>query len=172
MPHISILKLDLGIYLYSCLKFVFSNADFHSFISALKDSMPNVDLVKSDVIILGDLNANMMSNSKLAKKDKQELLNFSRTFDLTQLIKEPTRITDTSRTLIDLIFVNNDHRIVKSGVIPVPLSDHYLVFCILKAGVFIMAQPRLFEYRCYKNFDLFNAELRIVRGTSLRTKAI
>ena len=63
---------------------------------------------------------------------------------MTQLIKEPTGITDTSRTLIDLIFVNNDHRIVKSGVIPVALSD---VFCILKAGVFIKAQPRLFEYR-------------------------
>jgi len=54
--------------------------------------MPAVDLEKSDVVILGDLNANMMPNSKLPKKDKQELLNFSRAFDLTQLIKEPTRI--------------------------------------------------------------------------------
>ena len=116
--------------------------------------MPNVDLVKSDVIILGNLNTNMMSNSKLPKNDKHELLNFSGTFDLTQLIKEPTRITDTSRTLIDLIFVNNDHRVVKSGVIPVLLSDHYLVFCILKAGVFIKAQLRSFEYRSYKNFDV------------------
>ena len=126
--------------------------------------MPNVDLVKSDVIILGNLNTNMMSNSKLPKNDKHELLNFSGTFDLTQLIKEPTRITDTSRALIDLIFVNNDHRVVKSGVIPVLLSDHYLVFCILKAGVFIKAQLRSFEYRSYKNFDanLFNDELRNV----------
>ena len=126
---------------------------------------PNADLVKSDVIILGKLNTNMMSNSKLPKNDKHELLSFSGTFDLTQLIKEPTRITDTSRTLIDLIFVNNDHRVVKSGVIPVLLSDHYLVFCILKAGVFIKAELRLFEYRgSCKNFDanLFNNELRNV----------
>ena len=77
--------------------------------------MPNVDLVKSDVIISGNLNTNMMSNSKLPKNDKHELLNFLGTFDLTQLIKEPTWITDTSRALIDLIFVNNDHRVVKSG---------------------------------------------------------
>ena len=58
----------------------------------------------------------------------------------------------------------NDHRIVKSGVILVPLSDPYSVFCILKAGVFVKAQPRLFEYRSYKNFDvnLFNDELRDV----------
>ena len=95
-----------------CCAYRAPNADFHTFILSQQDSMPNVDLVKSDVIILGDLNANMMSNSKLQKKDKQELLNFSRAFDLTQLIIEPTRITDTLRTLIDLIFVNNDHRLL------------------------------------------------------------
>ena len=57
-----------------------------------------------------------------------------------------------------------DHCIVKSGVIPVPLSDQYLVFCILKAGVFVKAHPRLFEYRSYENFDanLFNDDLRNV----------
>ena len=49
--------------------------------------MPNVDLVKSDVIILGNLNTNMMSNSKLPKNDKHELLNFSGTFDLNSVNK-------------------------------------------------------------------------------------
>ena len=38
------------------------------------------------------------------------------------------------------------------------------MFCILKAGIFIKAQPILFEYRSYENFDsnLFNDELRNV----------
>ena len=87
-----------------------------------------------------------------------------RSFDLTQLIKEPTRITDTSHTLIDLICVNNEHRIVKSGVVPVTLSDHFLVFCIIKVGVSNKAQPRILEYRSYKTFDLnkFNSDLRNV----------
>ena len=75
-------------------------------------------------------------------------------FDLTQLIKEPTRITDSARTLIDLIMVNNEHRIVKSGVVPVPLSDHYLVFCIIKVGVLNKSKPRLIEYRSYTNFNV------------------
>ena len=66
---------------------------------------------KPDVIILGDLNVNMIPKSKIPK-EKQELLNFSCAFDFTQLIKEPTRVSDTSRTQIDLIFVNNEHRIV------------------------------------------------------------
>lgn len=147
-----------------CCAYRAPDADLRTFISSLRDSMPAVDLEKSDVVILGDLNANMMPNSKLPKKDKQLLLNFSRAFDFTQLIKEPTRISDTSRTLIDLIFVNNEHRIVKSGVVPFPLSDHYLVFCILKTGVHTKAHPRMFEYRSYKNFDAnsFNEDLRNV----------
>ena len=72
-----------------CCAYRAPDADFQTFISSLRDSMPAVDLEKSDVVILGDLNANMMPNSKLPKKDIQELLNFSRAFDLTQLIKEP-----------------------------------------------------------------------------------
>ena len=86
------------------------------------------------MVILGDLNAVMMASSKLPKRDKLELLDFSRAYNFTQLIKETMCITDTSQTMIDLVFANNEHRIVKSGVVPVPLSDHFLVFCIIKAG--------------------------------------
>ena len=52
-----------------------------------------------------------------------------------------------------MTLVNNDHRIIDSGVVPVPLSDHYLVYCVFKAGV-IKAPPKTTEYRSYKNFDV------------------
>ena len=75
-----------------------------------------------------------------------------RSLDFTQLIKECTRITNTSETLIDLIFVNNEHRFVKSGVILSSISDHSLVFCILKVGV-TKAKPRIIEFRSYKSYN-------------------
>ena len=83
--------------------------------------------------------------------------------DLTQLIKEPTRIVDTTRSLIDVILVNNEYRIIKSGVVPISLSDHFLIFCVLKAGV-TKAQPRTMEYRSYRQFDAnaFNRDLNNV----------
>ena len=73
-------------------------------------------------------------------------------------------MTDTSHTLIDLICVNNEHCIVKSGVVLVTLSDHFLVFCIIKVGVSNKAQPRIFKYHSYKTFDLnkFNSDLQNV----------
>ena len=64
-----------------------------------------------------------------------------------------TRITDTARSLIDVIIVNNEHRIVNSGVVVMSVSDHSLIFCILKVGV-PKAKPRTMEYRSYKQFDV------------------
>ena len=49
--------------------------------------------------------------------------------------------------------MNNEHRIVNCGVVPVALSDHSLVFCVFKAGV-AKAQPRIIEYHSYKQFDI------------------
>ena len=72
-------------------------------------------------------------------------------------------MTETSRSLLDVILVNNDRRITDSGVVPVPLSDHYLVYCILKSGV-IKAPPQTIEYCSYKNFNMntFLADLNSV----------
>ena len=38
-------------------------------------------------------------------------------------IKKPTRIIEHSSTVIDLFFVNNSHRVVDSGVVPLTISD-------------------------------------------------
>ena len=61
------------------------------------------------------------------------------------------------------ILVNNDHRITDSSVVPVPLSDHSLVYCFLNSVVF-KAPPKTIEYRSYKNFDTntFLADLESV----------
>ena len=71
---------------------------------------------------------------------------------LTQLVREPTIITDTSRTLTDLIFANNDHRFVKSEVVSSSISDHSLGYYILKVGT-TKAVLRTIEFRSYKLYD-------------------
>ena len=71
---------------------------------------------------------------------------------LSQIIDKPTRATENSSTTIDLIFVNNSHRIVQSGVLDSSISDHNVVFCTIKGGVKKLP-PKVFEYRCFKNYD-------------------
>ena len=46
------------------------------------------------------------------------------TLQFEQLIKEPTRVTATTKTLIDLAFTNKPELINGSGVIHLGISDH------------------------------------------------
>ena len=48
------------------------------------------------------------------------------------MIKEPTRITDSSSLAIDLLFISDSHKRSNNGVISVGLSDHLLVHCTRK----------------------------------------
>ena len=57
------------------------------------------------------------------------------TFNLTQIISKPTRVTETSKSTIDLILVNNDHRIIQCDVLTSSISDHNAIFCVMKGGV-------------------------------------
>ena len=47
------------------------------------------------------------------------------------LIDVPTRVTETSKTLIDHVITNNKQRAVTIGVFTSDLSDHYGVFAII-----------------------------------------
>ena len=59
------------------------------------------------------------------------VLNFCSIFNLTQVIKQPTRITETSETLIDVILASSTSLIRGAKVVPAPFSDHDLVFISL-----------------------------------------
>ena len=75
-------------------------------------------------IIMGDFNLDINDTRKKNIVNEIELL-----FQLKQLIKDYTRVTENSATTIDLIFTNLpfcNH--IESGVIPCSPSDHFFVY--------------------------------------------
>ena len=48
------------------------------------------------------------------------------------MIKDHTRITETCKTIIDLMFINNSNMVPSSGVHSLGLSDHSLVYVVRK----------------------------------------
>lgn len=60
-----------------------------------------------ETIFYGDFNINW------ADKCGRQKLKILSKFNYDQLIKKPTRVTRTSKTLIDLIFNNREERIIK-----------------------------------------------------------
>ena len=51
-------------------------------------------------------------------------------YNLKQIIREPTRITSDTATLIDHIGTNKSEHILDHGVIPCGISDHDVIFAI------------------------------------------
>ena len=80
------------------------------------------------------------------------MLEFPHSFNLTQIISKPTRVTETSKTTIDLILVNNTHKIVQCDVLDSSISDHNVIFCVVKGGVKKLP-PKVFEYRSFKSYE-------------------
>ena len=64
--------------------------------------------------------------------DTCKLMSIADVYGLQQLITEPTRVTSTSSTLIDVIYTNCSDKIVCSGVCHVSISDHSMVFAYRK----------------------------------------
>ena len=82
----------------------------------------------SEALILGDFNICLLNKSNLSKR-YEELLN---SFNFTQLIESPTRVTPTSSTLIDHIHTNTIDKICQAGIIETGLSDHFITYCTRK----------------------------------------
>lgn len=117
-----------------------------NFIDFQRDSFAKADLEKNGLVLMGDSNIDQLGKRSASKLPKS----FAIENDMKQLTNELTRITEYSETLIDLIFTNREHKIVQSGIIHTTLSDHSIVFCVVKGGA-PKLPPRKFEHRSFKN---------------------
>lgn len=104
-------------------------------------------------ILLKHFMENAAPQPRKFSHEARRLINFATRNSLTQLIKDDTRITKTSNTLIDHIYNNNMSEISDSGVISSSFSDHDAVFVIIKHNL-----PRKpienFSRRNMKNADI------------------
>ena len=98
--------------------------------SSCESFIGNLDSLDLEYYLLGDLNCNLASPTPDANTHR--LLEISDLYGLKQLINEPTRVTESSSTLIDLIYTNYIDRVGCSGVSHIAISDHSLVYVYRK----------------------------------------
>lgn len=63
------------------------------------------------------------------------LINIIEAYQLMLVIREPTRMTSNTSTLIDLRITNNTESIVHSSVYSIFISDHNLIFASRKISI-------------------------------------
>ena len=79
-----------------------------------------------------DFKADLLNPDK-PTKDGRNLLDLMEIFGLDCLITKATRKTKTSETLLDLILTSNKKKTLVSDVVDTQISDHSLVFTILRS---------------------------------------
>ena len=102
-----------------------------------------------NIIVAADLNCDML---KPRSPEAVALQDLCVSVNLTQLIKEPTRVTETSSTLIDVIMISSTDLVERSDVLKSHISDHYLVYAFLKLKI-SKPPPSYVKVRSYKNYD-------------------
>ena len=105
----------------------------------LQNMLTSATCENKEIIILGDFNYDFL-NPTSGRTLKENLKDNG----LMQIIKDPTRITNNSSTLIDIIATTQTHNISTSAVIQNSMSDHDMIGCVRKVNNLKFA-PRTFH---------------------------
>lgn len=121
---------------------------YSGFLDSLHNCISIVFPTCDDLICLGDFNMDLLDGDSTPASKFYDLCD---TFGLTQVVDVPTRVTDTSSSLLDYIIVSDKQLIRTVNVAPFVSDlklDHYLVSCALS---FVGNAPRII----YKNINDF-----------------
>ena len=132
----------------------------YNFIDLINDDFNNLNAENNDLFILGDMNINLLNKNFFGKNSHdvttcpllKKYKEFVSSFGLKQLIRQETRVTCNSASLIDHILTNASEKISQSGVIDTGLSDHQLIFCTRKILKLKSGETKYVNYRSMKNY--------------------
>ena len=97
---------------------------------------------RKSVFIIGDLNIDRL---RLEKREWKILKDLEDVHSLQCMITEPTRITRTLAKLLDVILTNQPEMFKKCGTVDPAISDHQLIFGIMKVLIW-RYQPKVITF--------------------------
>ena len=100
------------------------------------------------IYILGDLNCNLLDREC---QTSEALSSFYRFLILSQLITTPTRVTASSKSLLDVILVSDMKQVQKANVMHCSVSDHDLIYVMLRLKK-PRTKPVYITTRSFKNY--------------------
>ena len=128
----------------------------NNFNDHMREMLSTATAENKEVIVLGDVNVNY-----LVKEDNKDFKEILALLGLKQLIKDATRICETTKTLIDIIATTNCKYIRSANVFPSGFSDHDLIGCVRKVN-HLRFKPKEIRCRDYSRYnpDQLNRDLR------------
>ena len=102
------------------------------------------------IVILGDMNLDYRWDESLAKNPINYI---EQVYNMNQLITEPTRVTDSTSTLLDIVLTTDQTMHKKSGVLKISVSDHYLVYTEVMLKTATTPVHTEIKFRDFKTFS-------------------
>ena len=115
------------------------------------DSLIHIYSKYEHTILAGDFNVNFLNGDSYESRVLADSI--IEPFSLTQMVTTPTRITEKSKTLIDLILVTQPKNVLFTGVCDAAgISDHCLTYCAYNVKR-VKFKPYVVRRRDLRNFD-------------------
>ena len=122
--------------------------------------MDQLTAQECELVLMGDINIDIIQGLHTAPPAWQDIIN---NHQMSQLVQDPTRVTENTETLIDHIYVSHPGNVKACRVSTIALSDHYPVCFVrqLNASDVRKHGHTTIKYRSYKHFyqDAFLSDL-------------
>lgn len=143
LVNISNEKIGLGV--------IYKPPNVHvQYLSDVTDCLEQMYLETKSIVLMGDVNVNLLRQSA----DSRLFTSIISDFSLKQVVSKPTRITELSESLIDIICISKNLNFHYCDTYDLNnKTDHLLVFVSLKIEG-NKPKSKLFWYRNYHDFDL------------------
>ena len=90
----------------------------------LDDFMDRLCAQECELVLMGDINIDILNGMHTAPSAWQDIIDGHQ---LTQIVRDPTRVTEDTQTLIDHIYVSHPGNVKACKVSTIALRDHYPV---------------------------------------------
>ena len=104
------------------------------------------------IYLLGDLNCNLLDTTNFAAKKLDSIMEI---YQLIQVIDKPTRLTESSASLLDVCITSAPNKIMCSDVIHTGGSDHSLIYVVRKINA--TTKTNTTKEISFRNFKHFNS---------------
>jgi hypothetical protein len=111
-----------------------------------------MDSEGNEIILIGDFNCDWSLEKDKLNSQTNKLVDLANLFQLEQFIKQPTRLTQMTRTIIDLPFSNRPEIVLAPGVEHLGITDHSLIYICRKISI-PHKEPKLISTQQFKNYS-------------------
>ena len=150
-----------------CVAYRGHDHNVNDWLEIFSDQLTDAYIDCDNITVMGDFNINLLKKDADSESWSKTMENYQ----LCQLIDEPTRVTDTSKSLIDHIFTTNPSKVRCTKIPKIGISDHYPTIVVYRDSFGYKNMHTSIKYRSYKDFnkDTFLQDLMSVQWSVLDT---